>query len=128
MSAISPITTHVLDTAAGRPAAGVPVTLSFLSPEGAWETIASGETDADGRLMHWMGHKRIDETMRYVHLVEAHMRPLPEEIVAAGSSIADPDRRVLAMLSKRGDLLEKRGNMVATASHEIAKSGVVPMS
>ena len=28
----SPITTHVLDTALGRPAAGVPVQLSFLEP------------------------------------------------------------------------------------------------
>lgn len=42
---MSHITTHVLDTAAGRPAAGIPVRL--LS--GA-ELIASGETDADGRV------------------------------------------------------------------------------
>lgn len=55
------------------------------------------------RLMHWMGHKRLDETMRYVHLAEAHKRPLPEHIVAAGRRIVDPDRRVLAMLSSRGN-------------------------
>ena len=27
-------------------------------------------------LMTWMGHKRIDETMRYVHVATAHRRPL----------------------------------------------------
>jgi 5-hydroxyisourate hydrolase len=38
------LTTHVLDTAAGRPAAGVPVT---LSREGT--TVAHAVTNADGR-------------------------------------------------------------------------------
>ncbi|TMQ02567.1 MAG: hypothetical protein E6J91_51250 [Deltaproteobacteria bacterium] len=26
------------------------------------------------KLMTWMGHKRIDETMLYVHFAEAHLR------------------------------------------------------
>jgi len=44
------ITTHILDIARGRPAAGVPVTLERgSSPEG-WQLVGSGETDADGRL------------------------------------------------------------------------------
>ena len=44
------ITTHILDIARGRPAAGVPVTLEKgSSPEG-WQLVGSGETDADGRL------------------------------------------------------------------------------
>jgi 5-hydroxyisourate hydrolase len=42
---MSAITTHVLDTARGRPAAGVAVR---LEREGA--LLASGATDADGRL------------------------------------------------------------------------------
>lgn len=41
----SPITTHVLDLARGRPAAGLPVEL--LHEE---RVIGSGHTDADGRL------------------------------------------------------------------------------
>ena len=41
---MSPLTTHVLDTARGRPAVGVPVTL--LAPDG---TVTTGVTDADGR-------------------------------------------------------------------------------
>jgi 5-hydroxyisourate hydrolase len=53
MSSRSPITTHVLDTARGRPAAGVPVTLSRLLDEGGgerWEQLAAAQTDADGRI------------------------------------------------------------------------------
>lgn len=43
------ITTHILDTSAGRPAAGVPVTLE-IERNGRWETVGRGITDADGRL------------------------------------------------------------------------------
>ena len=42
------ITTHVLDTAKGRPAQGVPITLEILRK--GWEVIGRGVTDADGRL------------------------------------------------------------------------------
>ena len=54
-----------------------------------------------------MGHKRIDETMIYVHLAENHRRDIPEPCSAAALSEADPDRRVLAMLSARGKELPK---------------------
>ncbi len=46
---MSAITTHVLDTSLGKPAAGVAVTLEAHSGEG-WKTLASGTTNADGRL------------------------------------------------------------------------------
>ena len=46
----SPITTHVLDLAAGKPAAGVAVALAVLDPDGRYRDLASGATDADGRL------------------------------------------------------------------------------
>jgi hypothetical protein len=49
-----------------------------------------------------MGHKRIDETMRYVHLAEDHVRPIPEAILEADAAITNPDARVLAMLGARG--------------------------
>ena len=47
---MSAITTHVLDTSRGRPAAGVPVTLEARGEGGAWEELGRGFTDADGRL------------------------------------------------------------------------------
>jgi 5-hydroxyisourate hydrolase len=46
---MSAITTHVLDTALGRPAPGVPVELEFRDAS-TWRTIARGVTDSDGRL------------------------------------------------------------------------------
>ena len=46
----SAITTHVLDTAIGKPAAGVPVRLELRSEDGSWEPRGHGVTDADGRL------------------------------------------------------------------------------
>jgi len=42
------ISTHVLDTAKGRPAAGVAITLEI--DRGGWQVIASGATNSDGRL------------------------------------------------------------------------------
>ena len=46
---MSAITTHVLDTSLGKPAAAVTVTLEAHSGE-AWKTLASGATNADGRI------------------------------------------------------------------------------
>lgn len=44
----SAITTHVLDTAAGRPAQGIPVRLEARTRDG-WRELGSGRTDDDGR-------------------------------------------------------------------------------
>jgi 5-hydroxyisourate hydrolase len=46
---MSTITTHVLDTAHGRPAAGVTVRLELQTAQG-WQLLGQGMTDADGRL------------------------------------------------------------------------------
>ena len=43
------LSTHVLDTALGRPAVGVSVAL-FRQADGAWVAAGSGPTDADGRV------------------------------------------------------------------------------
>ena len=48
---MSRITTHVLDTALGRPAAGVKVRLERMSRSGgAPDVLGQGATDDDGRL------------------------------------------------------------------------------
>jgi integrase len=52
-------------------------------------------------LMTWMGHKTISETMRYVHVANAHRRQIPEEVLRAAGTEIDPDRRVLLMLGAR---------------------------
>jgi len=54
------------------------------------------------RLQGWMGHKRIEETMLYVHLADDHARELPQEIRDAAIGEADPDARIVRMLGARG--------------------------
>jgi len=44
------ITTHVLDTSRGRPAAGVKVTLERLTGAADWTVVGDGRTDDNGRL------------------------------------------------------------------------------
>ena len=77
-------------------------------PERGWHTLRhSLGTHAallgvnPWRLMTWMGHKRIEETLRYVHVAEAHGREMPEHVLAVAAGIHDPDKRVLAQLGAR---------------------------
>jgi 5-hydroxyisourate hydrolase len=50
---MSAITTHVLDTSRGRPAAGVPVTLE-VEAAGGWQLLGKGDTNTDGRISDLM--------------------------------------------------------------------------
>ncbi|WLD58635.1 hydroxyisourate hydrolase [Salinispirillum sp. LH 10-3-1] len=60
----SPITTHVLDTVTGRPAADLAVTLAKQSG-GEWHPIAAGRTNSDGRIIDWLaGEQREAGTYR----------------------------------------------------------------
>jgi 5-hydroxyisourate hydrolase len=43
------ISTHVLDTARGKPATGVPVRLERQEAAGTWVQLGSSKTDGDGR-------------------------------------------------------------------------------
>lgn len=45
------ISTHILDTALGRPAPAVPVSLAYLQ-ETDWRPLNAATTDADGRIKH----------------------------------------------------------------------------
>jgi 5-hydroxyisourate hydrolase len=45
----SAITTHVLDTARGQPASGVPLTLEVRSEAGEWREVGRASTGRDGR-------------------------------------------------------------------------------
>jgi 5-hydroxyisourate hydrolase len=46
---MSSLSTHVLDTALGRPAAGVAVRLEIGSHD-SWSSVAAAATDGDGRI------------------------------------------------------------------------------
>lgn len=55
----SPITTHILDTSLGRPAAGVLVCLERVL-DGATHRVAEATTDSDGRIAAWMGDQALE--------------------------------------------------------------------
>ena len=44
------ISTHILDTSRGKPAAGVTVILEMKGKSGDWSKVASATTDPDGRI------------------------------------------------------------------------------
>jgi len=46
---MSQITTHILDTTRGKPAQAVPITL-FAQQGDSWQQLATGVTNADGRI------------------------------------------------------------------------------
>jgi 5-hydroxyisourate hydrolase len=52
---VNAITTHVLDLALGRPAAGVAVRLERQAGDGDWRLLGLDRTDADGRVREWPG-------------------------------------------------------------------------
>jgi hypothetical protein len=59
------------------------------------------------RLQTWLGHKRIDETMLYVHVAESHAREWPAPVHEASKTEIDPDKRIVAMLGVRGKAVAK---------------------
>ncbi len=47
---MSGVSTHVLDTSMGRPAAGVPVVLERIAVDGSASTVGQSITDTEGRV------------------------------------------------------------------------------
>ena len=68
--------------------------------------------------------------MLYVHFAEAHMRPLPETILAAGRGNDDPDRRIIAMLSARQNatLNDTRCSKIAVNEGPVQESRVISVT
>jgi 5-hydroxyisourate hydrolase len=62
---MSGISTHVLDTARGRPAAGLAVTLEIRGPDGGWHRLATAATDAGGRVARLLPDGRPLEAATY---------------------------------------------------------------
>ena|SRR6185295_7026773 len=103
------ITTHVLDTARGRPAAGIRVRLEQLVG-GAWRQIGHGATDPDGRCRTLMpddveleaGNYRLRfETGRYFETQE--ISPFyPDVTIAFTAAPGEPHYHVPLLLSPFG--------------------------
>jgi 5-hydroxyisourate hydrolase len=61
---VSRISTHVLDTALGVPAVGVPVCLE-QQESGAWRELGSSQTDGDGRCKQLLPEYHVLAAGRY---------------------------------------------------------------
>ena len=101
---MSHVTTHVLDTASGKPAPGVPVTLSRLDGAG-WVRLAGGTTDADGRIKE-LGPERLPAgTYRLAFDTGAYFAArsaetfFPEVTITFGVAAAEPHYHVPLLLS-----------------------------
>ena len=85
---MSAITTHVLDTAAGRPAVGVPVRLEAIHPDGV-TVLADAVTDDDGRVAD-LGPDQVEAgTYRLVFDTAAYQHGFFPEI-GITFTVADP--------------------------------------
>jgi len=62
---MSQITTHVLDTSIGKPAEGIKISLQKPLGNYQWDTIASGTTNADGRIANLLDPANILEPGTY---------------------------------------------------------------
>ena len=58
---MSGVTTHVLDTSLGCPAAGVAIRLERQDRSGQWILIGEGATDSDGRLKTLLGDRSAEK-------------------------------------------------------------------
>ena len=84
------LTTHVLDTANGRPAAGLDVALFRIGADGARAALACGRTNSDGRL-----DAPILEEFHAGAYLRARGRDLPEplflDVIPLRFGVSDPD-------------------------------------
>lgn len=62
----SPITTHVLDTALGQPAAGVDIVLERATDDG-YAAVGQGATNADGRLPDLLANEDFSPGVYLIH-------------------------------------------------------------
>ena len=61
---MSQITTHVLDTAIGKPAEGINLSLSQLV-NGEWKQLGKGTTNTDGRVADLLADDQVLDAGRY---------------------------------------------------------------
>ena len=72
----SPITTHILDTSTGKPAANVDVKL-FKLTNNEWVLLTQGQTDTDGRITDWLKHHVEFGTYKLVFDLDSYYKDQP---------------------------------------------------
>jgi 5-hydroxyisourate hydrolase len=102
------VSTHVLDTARGRPAAGLAVTLCRRAADGAWSVVGRAVTDADGRVKELTrdplasGDYRLEFATGEYFKASGAAVFYPEVLVAFAASDADTHLHVPLLLSPFG--------------------------
>jgi 5-hydroxyisourate hydrolase len=90
----SPITTHVLDTATGSPASGLPIVLEIADGDG-WRELKSGVTNSDGRVADLMSGRMQAAVYRMTFDTEAYFRASETQgfypVVRVVFQVTDPD-------------------------------------
>ena len=91
------ISTHVLDLELGVPAAGLPVALFRLEPDGRPELIAEMKTDADGRIGALLSDELLAGEYQLVFDLAAYAATLDRdadffENMAVGIRVDDAER------------------------------------
>ena len=107
---MSSITTHVLDTARGQPAAGISVALEIKSEDGTWRTVGSSRTDQDGRVRDGLapangiaiGTYRLHFATGEYFRAQAHETFYPEVIVTFRIRSASDHHHVPLLLAPFG--------------------------
>ena len=74
---MGPITTHVLDTASGKPAANIRIVIDKNVGDSAaneleWECIGETRTNSDGRGPGLLSTEQ--EVRAYIHMIPCHQR------------------------------------------------------
>jgi 5-hydroxyisourate hydrolase len=106
---MSGISTHVLDTALGKPAAEVPVLLEYWQPGIGWKILGRASTDADGRCRDLTREHALSEGLHrltfdagaYFKLREAETF-FPEVVVVFDVRDANAHHHVPLLLSPYG--------------------------
>jgi 5-hydroxyisourate hydrolase len=77
----SPITTHVLDTARGKPAVAVKAILETYAESNEWKELGRGETNTDGRITDLLrdDSRLAPGTYRLTFLTAAYFRSVGAE-------------------------------------------------
>jgi 5-hydroxyisourate hydrolase len=93
---VTEVSTHVLDTAAGQPAAGVQVSLHELAEGGGWTEIGAAATDADGRASQLAGETGVGPGVYLLTFDTA--TPFFEQIIVTFRVTAEDERLHIPLL------------------------------
>lgn len=110
------LSTHILDTALGKPAAGVEILLSKQCDDNEWRSLATGTTDHDGRCKALLPDEALEATNYRLafytlsYFVEQRITPL-YPIIEITFAVTDPTQHYhIPLLLSANGYTTYRGN------------------